>query len=78
MNYLREAFIKEKQALRSKFLVTAKGWYWQTLKEIRCQTLFCESDCQPVHCTSALLYYAVKLFINLSYLSGCQPLYCTC
>ena len=25
-----------------------------------------------------LLYYAVKLFINLSYFSGCQPLYCTC
>ena len=25
-----------------------------------------------------LLYYAVKLLINLSYFSGCQPLYCTC
>ena len=37
---------QEKQALRSKFLVTAKGWYWQTLKEIGCQTLFCESGCQ--------------------------------
>ena len=59
------------------------GWYWQTLKEIGCQTLFCESGCQPVHCTSALLYYAVKLFINfccltLSYYSGCQPLHYTC
>ena len=21
----------KKQAMRSKFLVTAKGWYWQTL-----------------------------------------------
>ena len=70
--------LQNKQALRSKFLVTAKGWYWQTLLEIGCQPLFCESGCQPVHCTSALLYYAVKLFINLSYFSGCQPLYCTC
>ena len=55
---------ENQQALQSKFLVTAKGWYWQTLKEIGCLTLFCESGCQPVHCTSALLYYAVKLFIN--------------
>ena len=53
------------QALRSKFLVTVKGWYWQTLKEIGCQTLFCESGCQPVHFTSALLYCAVKLFFGI-------------
>ena len=25
-----------------------------------------------------MLYYAVKLFIYLSYFSDCQPLYCTC
>ena len=81
----REAVKKtKKQALRSKFLVTAKGWDWQTLQEIGFQPLFCESGCQPVHCTSALLLYqAVKIFINfycqtLSFNSGCQPLYCTC
>ena len=63
----------KKQALRSKFLVTAKGWFWQTFLEIGCQPLFCESGCQPVHCTFALLYYAVKFVINF----WCQPLHCT-
>ena len=47
-------------------MVTAKGWYWQILYEIGCHPLFCESGCQPVYCNSALLYYAVKPFINLS------------
>ena len=61
-------------------MVTAKGWYWQTLKEIGCQPLFCEAGCQPLHCTSVLLYYAVKLLNNfccqtLSFYSGCQPLH---
>ena len=30
--------------------------------------LFFEAGCQPVHCTSALLYCAVKLLIHF----GCQ------
>ena len=51
-------------------MVLAKG------KEIGCQPLFFESGCQPVNYTSALLYNAIKLFINfccqtLSYYSGC-------
>ena len=54
-----------KQALRSKFLVNAKGWYWQTLQEIGCQLIFCESGCQPINLTTTLSnflsIFAVKL-----------------
>ena len=52
--YFNLCKVNIKQALRSKFLVTAKGRYWQTLWEIGCQPLFCEFGCQHVHCTSAL------------------------
>ena len=53
---------KIKQALRSKFLVTAKGWYWQTSLEICYQLLSYDYGCYPVHWTCVLLYYAVKLY----------------
>ena len=36
-NYFLKGRLQFKQALRSKFLVTAKGWFWQTLQEIGCQ-----------------------------------------
>ena len=51
--------LKLKQALQSKFLVTAEG------QKICCKPLSYDSGCQPVHCTCLLWYYAVKLYFLL-------------
>ena len=40
----------------------------ENVKEICCQTLPYDSDCQPVHFTYVLLYCAVKLIVNLYYM----------
>ena len=58
-------------------MVTAKGWYWQTLHEIGCQCcqILCYySGCQPLHCTCSLVYwYTVhaKSVMNHAYVMFC-------
>ena len=53
------------QALQSKFLVTAKGRYWQALWE---------KGCQPI--LSIKLYFLLILAVNFYLDSGCTLL-CT-
>ena len=63
------------QALQSKFLVTAKGRYWQALWE---------KGCQPI--LSIKLYFLLILAVNFYLDSGCTLyfvlccvlVYCTC